>query len=162
MKKILTLAFAACTFAACSDNDADGTSAADTVAVVTEPAPPVDNSTPGYTPGDGDVTYNAGKVQVYRTDRWEDANEDVTMDDGIVIRRSGRVVKDNNEYEWEEGYVVDRRGNVWDRTGNALGDAWDATRYGVKKAGQAIGNTAERVGDKAKDVVDGKDDKDKK
>ncbi len=159
MKKILALAFTACIFAACSDGSTDETATADTVAVVTDPAPPVDNAIPGYTPGEGDVTYNSGKVQVYRADRWEDAKEDVKLDNGIVIRRSGRVVKDNNEYEWEEGYVVDSRGNVWDRAGNGISDAWDATKHGVKKAGQAVGNAAEKVGEKAKDIVDGKDDK---
>lgn len=156
MKKIIALAFTACIFAACSDGDTEETTYTDTTTVITEPVAPV----AVHTPTEGDVTYNSGKVQVYRTDRWEDANEDVRFDNGVVIRRNGRVVKDNNEYEWEEGYVVDREGNVWDRTGNAIGDAWDATRHGVRKAGQAIGNTAERVGEKAKDAVDGKDDRD--
>ena len=158
MKKIMAIAFSACIFAACGDADNDGTYNEDSLAMETQPA--MDNTTV-YTPAEGDVTYRDGRVQVYRTDRWEDANDDVTMDNGVVVYRSGRIVKDGNEYEWEDGYVVDRRGNVWDRAGNGISDAWDATKHGVKKAGQAIGDAAETVGEKTKDAFDGKDDKDK-
>ena len=106
------------------------------------------------TPGDGDVTYDGGRVRVYRNNTWEDADDDVRMDNGVVIYKDGRATRDGNEVELEDGYTVDRDGNVWDRTGNAVSDAWDATKHGVKKAGKAVGNAAEKVGEKAKDAVD--------
>ena len=155
MKKIFAMAISACILASCAGNGTEGTTTTDSMAMEMEPA--ADN-TGVYTPAEGDVTYRGGRVQVYHDNDWEDANDDVRLDNGVVVYRRGWVVRDNDEYVWEEGYVVDRRGNVWDRTGNAISDAWDATKHGVKKAGQAVGHAAERVGEKTKDVVDGKDD----
>jgi hypothetical protein len=111
-------------------------------------------STTTHTPGEGDVSYEGGRVRVYRSNAWSDANEDVRLNNGIVIGRTGRATRNGEEIELEDGYVVDRDGNVWDRTGNAVSDAWDATKHGVKRAGKAVGNAAERVGEKAKDAVD--------
>lgn len=156
MRKILAMAFAVCTLAACGDDHTEETTTETTMDTMTTDmgTAATTTTTTTHTTTDGDVMYNGGKVQVYRNNTWEDANEDVTLNNGVVVRRSGRVVKDGNEYEWEDGYVVDRDGNVWDRTGNAIGDAWDATKHGVKEAGKAVGNAAEKVGEKAKDAVD--------
>ncbi|RYD56306.1 MAG: hypothetical protein EOP56_13310 [Sphingobacteriales bacterium] len=159
MKKLFAIAFAAFAFAACGETETEETTVmADTMAttnttVTTDPAATGMTATT-HTPGDGDVTYNSGKVQVYRNNTWEESNEDVTLGNGTVVRKTGRIERDGNEYEYEEGYVIDRDGNVWDRTGNAISNAWDATKYGVKKAGKAVGNAAEKVGEKAKDAVD--------
>src|SRR5690349_21315979 len=131
MKKIFAIAFAACTLAACSDTKTEETTDVDTMTTTTvEPATTTTTTTVTHTPGDGDITYNGGKVQVYRNNTWEDANDDVKMDNGVVIYRDGRAMRDGNEVMLEDGYTVDRDGNVWDRTGNAISDAWDATKHG--------------------------------
>jgi hypothetical protein len=78
----------------------------------------------------------------------------VKLDNDVVVYRDGHARRNGVDVTWDEGYVVDRSGRVWDRTGNAIENAWDATKYGVKRAGQAVGNAAEKVGEKAKDAVD--------
>lgn len=158
MKKIFVTVFAACALLAACNNDhtEETTTSTDTLVTTTETVPveATATTTTTRTVTEGDVMYTGGRMQVYRNNAWVDANEDVTLSNGTVVYTDGRVVRDGNEYEWEEGYVVDRDGNVWDKTGNAIGDAWDATKHGVKKAGKAVGKAAKKVGEKAKDAVD--------
>ena len=151
MKRIFFSVFAAVALAACGESQTDSTTSADTMTTTEAYA---GNTAGTRTPGDGDVTWQDNRVRVYRNNTWEDANDDVRFDNGVVVRRDGRVVRDGREYEYEDGYIVDRDGNVWDRTGNAMADAWDATKHGVKEAGKAIGDAGEAVGEKAKDAVD--------
>ena len=107
MKKIIGLAFVAAALVACSDNQADNATleSGDTMSsptVTSEPA--MDNTadtssvttsttTTTYTPGEGDVTYRDKKVRVRRNNDWVDADKDVTLDDGTVVYRDGRVKK---------------------------------------------------------------------
>ena len=56
---------------------------------------------------------------------------DVTLDNGITVRRNGRVVRDGNEIELAEGEVVTRTGNFFDRAGNAIEKGWDKTKHGL-------------------------------
>lgn len=147
MRKIIAMGLVALSFTACNnDNETTETTYTDTV-ITTEPAVAV------HTPSDGDVTYYSGKVQVYRNDAWVEADDEVKFDNGVIIYRDGRAIRDGNEVYLEDGYIVDRDGNVFDRTGNAIGDAWDATKHGVKKAGQAVGDAAKKVGDEVKDAT---------
>lgn len=150
MKKILAFGFAICTLAACdSYNDKNDEDHVDTMSsAVVEPV------TPAYAPGDGDVTYYNGKVQVWRNNAWEDVNDDVTLESGVVVYKDGRAKRDGTYVVLEDGYIVDRKGNVWDRAGNTISDAWDATKHGVKEAGEAIGDAAKKTGNKVKDAVD--------
>jgi len=155
MKTLATAVLMSLTFVACNDAETDSTTYMDSSSTTTSPAAMATQTTPGArTPSDGDVTYNSGRVQVYRDNSWNDADDDVRFDNGVVVYRDGRATRDGVEVELEDGYVVDRDGNVWDRTGNAISDAWDATKHGVKKAGKAVGNAAEKAGDKVKDAVD--------
>lgn len=87
-------------------------------------------TTKTYTASEGDVTYKGGKLMVYRNNSWIDADDDITVDNGIIVRRTGRVAKDNDEYELEEGVVVTKTGNFFDKAGNAIENGWE----GVKKA----------------------------
>jgi hypothetical protein len=156
MKKLFVLGFAALVFAACSDNQAD-TSTTDrddtmhnTTPVTTSTAP---DTGPGYTAVDGDVTYTGSKVRVMRNREWVDADTDITLDDGTVVYRDGRVKKQDREISLNDGEVVNRTGNFFDKSGRAIENAWDATKEGAKKAGKAIENTAEKAGEKAKKAV---------
>jgi hypothetical protein len=87
-------------------------------------------TTTTYTASEGDVTYKGGKLMVYRNNAWVDADDDITVDNGIVVRKTGHVVKDNDEYELEDGVVVTKTGNFFDKAGNAIENGWE----GVKKA----------------------------
>jgi len=112
-------------------------------------------TTTTYTPAENDVSYRDGKVMVWRGNTWVESDDDVKMDNGVVVYKNGDVKKDDNTVKLQDGEVVSHTGKFFDKTGQAIEDAWDATKKGVSKAGKAIGNTAE----KAKDAVDNdKDD----
>ena len=133
MKKFLAMAVAVCSLAACNDAADDTTvETRDTTTMTTT------NTANAYTASEGDVTYRNNKVLVMRNGEWVETNEDVTLDNGVVIKRNGRAVRNNEEIELEDGEVVTRTGNFFDKTGQAIENAWDATKRGVKKAGQKI------------------------
>jgi hypothetical protein len=92
---------------------------------------------------------------VWKGNDWTVADKDVTMDDGVVITRKGEARRKDKVVVLNDGEVVNRTGNFFDKTGNAIEDGWDATKRGVKKAGKAVGDAA----DKTKDAVVGDDDK---
>ena len=91
-----------------------------------------------YSPSQGDVTYKNGQLLVYRDGDWKDADDDVTLDNGIVVKRNGEVVRGDKVVVLEDGETVDRSGRFFDKAGNAIEDAWDATKKGVKKAGKEV------------------------
>lgn len=153
MKKFLTISLLAASLAACNDASTDTT----TVEKDTMVTAPATTTTVTYTPAEGDVTYRDGKVMVWRDNDWKAAEGDVTLDNGVVVSENGHVKRDaTTEVTLDDGEVVTRSGNFFDKTGDAVSDGWDATKHGVKKAGEAVGKAA----DAAKDAVVG--DKDEK
>jgi predicted small secreted protein len=139
MKKILAMAVAAFTLTACNDGTDNATvETRDTTTMTTT------NTANAYAPSEGDVTYRNNRVLVMRNGEWVETNEDVTLDNGVLVRRNGRAVRNNQEVEMEDGEVVTRSGNFFDRTGQAIEDGWDATKRGVKKAGQKIEDAVDR------------------
>src|SRR5687767_1461772 len=122
MKKIVLTAAVAFFMLACKDEKK-----ADTTTTATETS---ETTNKAYTASEGDVSYRGGKLMVYRNNGWVDADADVTLDNGIVVRRTGRVAKDNDVYELEDGVVVTKTGDFFDRAGNAIENGWE----GVKKA----------------------------
>jgi hypothetical protein len=171
MKKILVMAGAALWLTACNDTKTDGTVDTTTQTTTTSTNPDTTgygdttatttttSSSTAYTPAEGDVTYRENKVKVRRGDAWVDANDDVRLDNGVVVYRTGKVKKDDHEIVLKDGEVVNRTGNFFDKSGRAIENAWDATKEGVKDAGKAIKKTAKKVGEKAKDAVDDDDNK---
>ena len=103
-----------------------------------------------YAPSEGDVTSKDGQVMVWHDGEWKPADNDVHLDNGIVVTRKGEVTKEDKVVVLHDGEHVDKSGRFFDKAGNAIDDAWDATKKGVKKAGEEI-----------KDVFNG-DDKDTK
>jgi hypothetical protein len=161
MKKIFAMAFAAFSLAACNNDHADTTTVDMTDTTTVDTTLTTTTTSTAYTPAEGDVTYRDKNVMIYRNGQWVKTNEDVKMENGVVVRKSGKVEKEGKEVELKEGEVVNKTGNFFDKTGRAIDNAWDATKEGAKDAGRAVGNAAEKVGQKAKDVVD-KDDNDEK
>ncbi len=164
MKRILSLAAMALIFASCQSQQKESeitTESADT----TMSTPAETTTTTTYTQyRDGDVKMVEKKVMVYRNGNWVVADSDVTMSNGAVVKVNGDVVKDGKTRRLEDGEVVNTSGDFFDRTGNALSnawedtkegasDAWDATKEGAKDAGEAIKKGANKVGEKTKDVV---------
>ena len=156
MKKIIAIALAAILLAACNDNGTDNATIETTDTTSTMSTTTVSTS---YTPAEGDVTYREKKVRVWKNGDWVDADDDVKLDNGVVVYRTGKVKKDDREIELKDGEVVNRSGNFFDKTGRAIENAWDATKEGVKDAGKAVGNAAEKVGEEAKDAVTDDDKK---
>ncbi|MEO6135939.1 MAG: DUF6799 domain-containing protein [Ginsengibacter sp.] len=142
MKKLLSLAILATTFAAC--NDATTTNDVNTDTLVTTTTTSEVNTTT-YTPMEGDATYRDGTVRVWKNGDWVAADDDVTLDNGVVVYKTGEVKKDTKTVRLADGEIITRTGNFFDKTGQAIEDGWDATKRGVKKAGDAIGDAAKDV-----------------
>jgi len=120
MKKVLVVA-GILFLAACNNEKNDATTNETTTTKTT------------YSASEGDVSYRNGKVVVYRNNAWVDADNDITVDNGIIVRRNGRVVKDNEEYELEEGVVVTKKGDFWDKAGNAIENGWGGIKSAFRK-----------------------------
>jgi hypothetical protein len=162
MKKIIALAFAAFSLAACNDNEADDVTVEteDTTSVAVDTNTTVDTTitttttSKAYTPEEGDVIYRNKKVMVRRNGEWVETNEDVKLDNGVVVNREGKVRKDGREVELEEGEAVSKTGEFFDKTGRAIENAWDATKEGAKDAGRAVKKVAKKVGEKVENAVE--------
>lgn len=148
MKKILVMAFVAATFVACDTGTADND--ADTTTVTTTST--TDNA--AYAPSNGDVTRKDGKVLVYRNGQWVETNEEVRVGNDVVVTSNGRAVKDGWEREIEEGETITHEGEFLDRTGQAIENAWDETKEGVKKVGEEIGDAARKAGRELEKATD--------
>jgi hypothetical protein len=127
MKKILVIAGMAFLIS-CNDEKNDSATTTETETTTST----------AYTASEGDVTYRGGKVMVYRNNSWVDADNDITVDNGIVVRRTGRVVKDNDEYELEDGVVVTKTGNFFDKAGNTIEDGWEGVKKGFRKVKEEV------------------------
>lgn len=147
MKKLFVLPLIAATILSCNDGDIDtaSTTKSDTTSNTAT------TTTTTYTATEGDVTYRNGKVMVWRNNDWAVADNDVTLNDGVVVRRNGEVKRGDDVVVLKDGDVVDRSGRFFDKAGNAVEDAWQGAKKGVRNAGEEI-----------KDVFTDDDKKDKK
>lgn len=109
------------------------------------------SSNAAYAPSEGDVTKKDGQVMVWHDGEWKPADSDVYLNDGVVVKRNGEVSKGDRVIVLDDGEVVNKSGRFFDKAGNAIDDAWDATKKGVKK-----------VGEEVKDVFNGDDNDTKK
>ena len=82
-----------------------------------------------------------------------DADQDVALDNNVTVRRTGTVVRDGKEYTIEEGEVVSRTGNFFDKAGNKIDNAWDDTKRLAKNAGKKVKKGAQKVGEKVEKAV---------
>jgi hypothetical protein len=149
MKKMFLLAGLTASLFACTNETGSTTTTTTKVDSSNNAA----TTTTTYTSSEGDVTYRNGKVLVWRNNNWVDADNDVTLDDGTVVRKNGKVVRNDEERDMEDGVVIDKTGRFFDKAGNTIEDGWNGLKKGVKKG---YNETKEEV----KDVLD-KDEKDK-
>lgn len=154
MKKLIVVALVATTFAACGDQNKSEVTTVDTdtsTVVTTEPT--TQNTTTVYSPAEGDVTYRDGKVMVWRNGNYVAADKDVTLDNGIVINKNGQATRNGEVVVMEDGEVVTTSGRWYNKAGEGIDDAWDATKKGVRKAANAVEKGAKKVGEEVKDAV---------
>ena len=163
MKRLLMVATVAMSMMACNDQQSSTTQVvtdstgmsrmnADT-AMVTTPSSTTTTTSNVYTPSEGDLRYRNGKLEVYKNGQYVIAETDVTIDNGVVVRRNGEVVRDGQTVRIEDGGTVTRAGRFFDKAGEGISDAWDATKKGVQKAGEAIKKAGQKVGEETKKVV---------
>lgn len=158
MKKLVLLMAVAGMFAACTDNKTEESTTtvdtamnADGTATVTETT----TTQTTYTPAEGDVKRENNMIVVYRSNAWTPVSEkEVMLDNGTVVSSNGEVK--NNEGKVvviEEGQTVTKTGRFFDRTGNAIENAWDKTKEGVKDAANTVGNGVDKAAGKAHDAI---------
>ncbi|HEX8315125.1 MAG TPA: DUF6799 domain-containing protein [Flavisolibacter sp.] len=159
MKKTFFLAGATALLFACNSETKDTTGTNTTApTTTTNTSDNAANATSAYSPTEGDVTYRDGRVQVWRNNNWAASDNDVTLDDGTVVRRNGRAVRNNEEVTLEDGTVVNKSGRFFDKAGNAVEDGWEGLKKGAKKAKEGIEKGAGEVKEEVKDAVN-KDEK---
>jgi hypothetical protein len=155
MKTLFLIAVLAVFTIACNNSNRDVTTRFE--------ADTTDNAamTTTYQPSEGDVTYRNGAVFVWTNGNWEATNDDVRLNNGAIVHKTGRVVKDNDVTVLGDGEIVDKSGDFFDKAGQAVNKGWNKTKDGAKKAGNEIKEGANKVGEEVKDVFDGKDKNDK-
>jgi hypothetical protein len=154
MTKLFLVGMIGATIVSCNNGSTDTstTTKSDTTANTA-------TTTTTYTAAEGDVSYRNGKVVVWRNNNWVVADEDVTLNDGVIVRRNGEVKRGDDVVVLKDGEVVDRSGRFFDDAGNAIEDAWQGAKKGVKKAGEEV---KEVFSDKNDTDEGDKKDKDKK
>lgn len=155
MKKIfLMTGMAACLFA-CNNETQDSITTVKTDSATNTGK----TTTVVYTPTEGDVTYKNGTLMVWRSNSWVEADADVTLDNGIVVRRDGKIVRDEEEVEFEDGIVVDKSGRFFDKAGNIIEDGWEGVKKGAKEAKEGAEKGFNEAKEEVKDVFDDDDKK---
>jgi len=127
MKNLLVLVFALSFFACDTYNKQETTTKSDT-----------SSEKSAYEPKEGDVTRKDGKVMVWRNGEWKEADNDVTLDNGVVVKRDGKVVRGEEEIVLNDGEIVDKTGRFFDKAGHAIENAWKDAKEGVKEAGKEV------------------------
>ncbi len=159
MKKFFVLAGMAAILTACN-NDGSSDNTVNNDSLRQDSINQANSASSNYQAAEGDVSYRNGKLVVWRNNAWVDNDADVTLDNDVVVRRSGRVERNGDTVELEDGEVVTKTGRFFDRAGNAIEDAWDATKRGAKKVGSTIEKGADKAAGEVKDAL--KDDDKKK
>lgn len=159
MKKFPAIIIAAMLAASCN-NSTSTTDTTDTIAT-TDPTMPVittdADTTVAYVPADGDVIYRDEKVYVRENGNWAEAKRDITLDNGeVVYYKTHTIKKDGKTIELKANETVSKTGRFFDRTGQAIANAWDDTKDAVSDAGKAVGKTAKKVGKEIDTAVTGK------
>ena len=163
MKQIIAIAMSALCFTACNNADKNETTVttnSDSL-VTTTPSTTntdvmydnVNTTTTVYVPAEGDLTYRNGKLMVWRVNSYVESDKDITLNNGVIVKRNGEVKKDDKVMKLEDGESVSTSGNFFNKAGEGIEDAWDATKKGVSKAASAVKKAGNKVGEEVKDAV---------
>jgi hypothetical protein len=145
MKKTILISCLALAFAACVN---PGTTK-------NESAPQADTtdkstlSVTPYTPTQGDVTFRDKQLLIYKDDKWVATDKVQTMGNGIIVYTNGTVKNGELTDTLAQGEIVSHSGDLYDKAGNAIHDAWSAAKEGVNKAGDAAKDEINKAGQAA-------------
>lgn len=150
MKKIFLMASVVALLSACNANTDESTvETTDASGVVDDSEAPVTTTQTivinKYTPADGDVIYRNNQLLVWRGDDWVIVEKDVTLENGVIIYRNGEVKKEGKTVKLKDGEVVTSVGKFFNKTGDAINDAWGSTKKGVNDAGNALDKAAKDI-----------------
>ncbi len=143
MKKIFLTACVAVALTACNSSGTNDNTTVSTDSTTNT----MMASTTTYTPSEGDVTYRNDKLMVYKGNQWEEADNDQTVGNGVVVHTNGVVNQGDKTDTLTDGQVVSHTGTFFDKTGHAIKDAWTSTKKGVGEAGEAVGKAAGEAGE---------------
>lgn len=149
MKKIFLAVCVAAIFTACNSEG----SQTDATTTNTDTTNRSMMSTDTYTPTEGDATFKDHYLMVYRGDKWVTTDKEMTMGNGAVVYTNGTVKNGEITDTLAEGEIVSHSGDLYDKAGNAIHDAWDGTKKGVNDAGDAAKEGINKAGDAAKEGV---------
>lgn len=78
-------------------------------------------------------------------------DKQIVLDDGTIVYANGEAKnKADKIYMIEEGEYVTKTGRFFDRTGEAIENAWEKTKEGVKDAAEATKEGLQKAGDAIK------------
>ena len=149
MKKIFLAVCVATLFAACNSEG----SKTDVTTTHTDTTDKSMMSTTTYTPSQGDITFKDRQLFIYQGDKWVATDKVTTMGNGVVVSTNGTIKNGEMTDSLAEGEIVSHTGDLYDKTGNAIHNAWDATKKGVNDAGNATKDGINKAGDAAKEGV---------
>lgn len=159
MKKILLAICIAGLILACNNegSNSEATSTADTTdrSVM---------STTAYVPTEGDATFKDQQLMIYKGDKWVTTDHQITMGNGVIVYTNGTVKNGEIIDTLAEGEIVSHSGDLYDKAGNAIHDAWNVTKKeinnatdsvqaGVNRAGDAVSKGVSSAGEAANNAV---------
>ena len=106
-----------------------------------------------YTAAAGDVKFEDHNLYIYKEDKWVTTDEEQTMGNGIVVHTNGTVTNGNLTDTLAQGEIVSHSGDMYDKAGNAINDAWNAAKEGVNTAADSINSGVNAAGDAARKGV---------
>ncbi|MBX3253820.1 MAG: hypothetical protein KF862_06730 [Chitinophagaceae bacterium] len=156
MKKMFFIAATAVVLAACDSNGSEETTGTDVTLTPAETGKENVADKVTYVAEDGDVMWKDGKLLVYKDGNWSVAEKDITLNDGTTISLKGDVTKEGKTITIKEGESVKKTGEFFDKAGDAISNAWDAAKEGVKDGANAVKegvtDAANAVKEEAKDA----------
>ena len=142
MKKFFLIAISAASMAACNSS-----STRDPASGAPDAAGGVSAAASAYKPSEGDVIFTNDHLMVYRGNEWVPETDRVTMGNGVVVFTTGEVKKGEQTRTLADGEIVSHNGNIFDKTGNAVKEAWDTSKHWVGRTGKAVGEAAGDAGE---------------
>lgn len=149
MKKFFLLSCVVALFASC---DSPGTQKeevnASTDTIDRSLATPVP-----YTASAGDVKFENHNLYIYKEDKWVTTDKEQTLGNGIVVHTNGTITNGNLTDTLARGEIVSHSGDLYDKAGNAVHDAWNKAKEGANTAADSVKSGVNAAGDAAKEGV---------
>ncbi|HZW65878.1 MAG TPA: hypothetical protein VFF23_09335 [Hanamia sp.] len=106
-----------------------------------------------YAASAGDVKFEDHNLYIYKGDKWVTTDKVQTMGNGVVVHTNGTITNGNLTDTLAEGEIVSHSGDLYDKAGNAIHDAWDAAKQGANTAADSVKSGVNAAGNAAKEGV---------